>query len=347
MAENKYYGPVNMGKLVVGDQKTPVPVPQKPYTEDKNDLFRITPYDQRPLIVDHDTPDGYRIKWHKILYNDIMYLICDRVMAIGIANSIRRYCVDIDTPLKLKDRDYLLTTVNNNTWWDMVRGDIEGIPKPTIVDNNEATWPWDDNKFTTECNKTWNYAKAYSVIYEKYSTDNEWSQIVGNYSQKYNDRRNGSEEAGYRPILKLLPFGVSISGEDIDLGIRPWPFLHTYKVFLGYKENPVTLKIYIDESLEHEEILNQDTDKQFDISDYWNDLDLGAHVLILEASDVDTTIPVTRKVTFYKSVNKPDLLPDKPSMQQVSETIENTGYYLDYLKTKTLTQLKETISNIY
>lgn len=350
MAANKYYGPIKMGKLVVvaDNVETPISVPQNPNTEwDDNDVFKIVSYKQSLKVVDHNIEDGYQIKWHKVLYKDTMYLICDRIMAIDTAMSLRRDYIDKEVPITLGGRNYLLTSMGEDVWDDVIKAnsDIEGIPKPNALDANTSYWEWPDEKYTTPVNLMWNYVRARTVVYEEYSIANNCALVRGDLSPSGWRRCKDNEKAGYRPVLKMVPFNLSISGEDIDLGTRPWPFLHTYKVSLGYKEDPVNFKVYLDGYLKSEEVLTRDIDKQFDISPYWNDLELGSHTLSLQASDVDTS--VTRNITFYKSANKPELLPDKPSMEQVSETIENTGYYIDYLKTKAITYIKETISKIY
>lgn len=135
----------------------------------------------------------------------------------------------------------------------------------------------------------------------------------------------------------------SVSGEDVDLGNKLVGFQYTYDVELGSNSSPFILNIYIDEQLiESHEITNTENNRVVSIDDsLFNNLTFGKHILRIVPGE-----GTPRIITFKKVVERPPLLPDKPSMQDVADTIEDTANYIDYLCSEGIEGIQKIINTI-
>lgn len=354
---------VKLGKLVAKHKTTgeilkEVEVPKDPrtysphdkYPSNSIDVFDVNdvkgsewssssfehPGNYELTLIDCETDDPNILSWVKVTIPSGTYLICDRILfykTFGAWSGSVQYSnyPYIGVVHNLKDVEYTSVNLTAGEWTQIMDNslNIEGLPIPTDDDKNSLTYPSQeivDAKYDGEHNQFWNWYGAKTQV-SNYSSDYQ-TFIGGKYP---NDSESlsmgsGSNKTALRPILKITPYNEMISGEDANLGDKLDPFQYTYSITRDYEDNDLVVIITIDDDIIDSYTSKSDiSNKVIDISHKWDNLEFGTHQLMI------STTKSSRIITFKKVINRPDLLPEKPSMNDVAVTVEKTSNYIDYL----------------
>lgn len=298
------------------------------------------------------------LQWIKVKIDKEAYLICDRpLMNNGFGSWYGMNPNDnypyLGPPFKFRGIEYTPAVLTDLEWGTVMYNldNIPGLPIPTAMDiKNSGTYtPKVENKakYEGEHNRYWNWFGTYTAI-TTVDLSNTKQTFKGYRTPVYSESLPiGSHNnlACLRPVYRITPYAAIISGEDIDLGDKVLPFQYSYSISLNYADDPANVEVLLDNDvLDSYSISEFVTDKSVNLADRWERLPYGHHKIIIKAEDEE--FESTRVVKFKKATNRPGLLPESPSIGEVSETIDQLSDYTGYLSTEVADKFQVIIKSL-
>lgn len=364
---------IKLGKMVAMDRRTgkilkevkfpKTPVAQNPSgityspVPDLNDIgdewkttSELHPSDYELKLVPCEPNDPNILSWVKITLPSGTYLICDRPLFKGVFGGWGGK--DHEYPEypyfgvvhEVDGVEYTSVNLTSEEWTQLMENKMKDptLPTPNSDDINSTTA--DDvakKKYKGAHNQFWFWYGNRTCVYTPGTSGNQMA-IGYNRPTELRDQQIGSSATSFclRPILKITPYSVSISG-DTKLGDKLSPFQYTYSIKVDFRDEPLDIGVYLDDTLleEYHSEVNVVNKVLVIGEDLWNKLDYGTHHISIKANDV------TKVISFKKVTNKPDALPPDQSLIEIFQTIIETSDYVDYLCAEATEKLQNIINN--
>lgn len=298
------------------------------------------------------------LQWVKVKIDKEAYLICDRpLMNNGFGSWYGMNPSDdypyLGPPFKFRGVEYTPAVLTDLEWGTVMYNldNIPGLPIPTAMDikNSGYYTPVEENKakYEGEHNRYWNWFGTYTAMARRIEGTSK--QVFKGfrtpvYSETF-DLSSNNRLACLRPVYRITPHAAVISGNNIDLGEKVLPFQYSYSIDLNYADDPAKVEVLLDtDVIDTYNITEPISDKAVNLADRWEAMGYGPHKITIRVTDEE--FESARVVTFKKSADRPGLLPEAPSIGEVSETIDQLSDYTGYLTMEVAGKFQEVIKSL-
>ena len=340
-----------LGTLYVGGTK--IPRPTKPWygtnggASSSGNLYDYDNSGKTVEIKDTDAAEANQLQWVEVNDGDDKLLICDRNLMCFISwerLNVLGFCgaKGSGKTITIDGQEYelfMLTggknasvqseTTPSNEWEKYIGnlGKFDGLPTPQAQDLSNSS---SSANFNTAHNKVWNWAGCYSWCQNTTNDGSSYRAARGYAGARYwNYSYSGSINSywGWRPALRVLNAAPQITPGSKSIGEinKPQDISYSISDEDGEQFN-VIVKV---DGVQKESYADQ-TDKSytFQMSKYWDALNLGAHTVEISATDINHAT-TTATYTFTRINTAPTITPASASLgdlkrpQDIEYTIQD------------------------